>query len=128
MDTREKIVELDRAAEIAATLRSRGARVRLFAGHFDVLTPELVRRLRALTGAGTLIAAVFDPVRPLLPSRARAELAAALSMIDYVVLPPGCGLDHVIAEIQPDEVIHAEAADVQGSQALIEYVHRRQRG
>ncbi len=45
-------------------------------------------------------------------------------MIDYVVLPPGCGLDRVIAEIQPDETIRAEAADEQGAQALIEYVRR----
>ena len=124
MDSREKIVDLDRAAAIAAALRRKGARVSLFAGDFDVLTPELVRRLRALDGQGTLVAAVLDPVRPLLPTRARAELAAALSMIDYVLLPPGCGLDRVIAEIQPDEVIR----DDRDSQALIEYVHRRQRG
>ncbi len=124
MDTREKIVDLAHAASIAAALRSRGARVRLFAAHFDVLTPELVRRLRALPGKGTLIAAVLDPVRPLLPARARAELAAALSMIDYVLLPTPSGLDRVIAEIQPDEVIR----DDRDSQALIEYVHRRQRG
>jgi bifunctional ADP-heptose synthase (sugar kinase/adenylyltransferase) len=124
MDSREKIVDLARAAEIAAALRSRGARVRLLAGYFDVLTPELVRGLRALAGPDPLIAAVLDPARPLLPSHARAELAAALSVIDYVLLPGDSCLDRVIAEIRPDEVIR----DERDSQALIEYVHRRQRG
>ena len=124
MDTREKIVDLARAAQIAAALRSGGARVRLLTGYFDVLTPELVRRLRAVTGGRPVMAAVLDPVRPLLPARARAELAASLSMIDYVILPPDSGLDGVIAEIQPDVVIREDG----DSQALIDYVHRRQRG
>ena len=123
MDTREKIVDLARAAQIAAALRRGGSRVRLLAAYFDVLTPELVRRLRALPDGRPLIAVVIDPVRPLLPARARAELAAALTMIDYVLLLPESGLDRVIAEIQPDEVIRED----RDSEALIEYVHRRQR-
>src|SRR5262245_26968774 len=84
MDTRAKIVDLERATEIAADLRRRGARVRLALSHFDVLTPGLLRRLAAFENGEPLLAAVLDPAAPLLAPRARAELAAGLRMIDYV--------------------------------------------
>jgi hypothetical protein len=127
MDTREKIINLARAAEIAAGLRRDGARLKLVAGYFDVLTSELVGRLGALAGGQTLMLAVVDPPQALLPARARAELAAALGVIDYVLLLDGADLAQALEQIQPDEVIREELADRQRSQALIEHVHRRQR-
>ncbi len=36
-----------------------------------------------------LVVEVTNPARPLLAQRARAELVAALAMVDYVVLAPG---------------------------------------
>ena len=127
MDTREKIIDLARAAEIADGLRRDGVRLKLVAGYFDVLTPDHVRRLRALAGGQPLLCAVLDPPHPLLPSRARAELAAALGMVDYVLLLDGADLAQALEKIQPHEVIREEIADRQCSQALIEHVHRRQR-
>jgi bifunctional ADP-heptose synthase (sugar kinase/adenylyltransferase) len=124
MDTRAKIIDLTSAA----TLRRSGVRLKLVAGYFDVLTPDLVRRLRSLSEGGRLIAAVLDPPRPLLPSRARAELAASLSMIDYVLLLPDGGLDQALEEIRPDEVVREDTPDRKRVQALIEHVHKRQRG
>src|SRR5258708_5125110 len=76
MDTREKIRALAAAAKVAVGLRQRGARLRLIAGYFDVLTPGHVRRLRELADGQPIMAAVLDPPDPLLPARARAELAA----------------------------------------------------
>lgn len=102
--------------------------MKLIAGYFDVLTPDLVSRLRSLADGGLLIAAVLDPPAPLLPSRARAELAAALSVIDYVLYLPEEGLEKALEEIQPDEVIREDMADRKRSQALIEHVQKRQRG
>jgi bifunctional ADP-heptose synthase (sugar kinase/adenylyltransferase) len=128
MDTRTKIIDLASAAGIAADLRSQGARLKLVAGYFDVLTPEHVRRLRALSNGERIIAVVLDPTDPLLPPQARAELAASLSMIDYVLLLQGASLEHALEQIRPHEVIREEMADGRRSQALIEHVHRRQTG
>jgi len=36
-----------------------------------------------------LVVEITDPPQPLLPARARAELVAALGMVDYVVLADG---------------------------------------
>jgi bifunctional ADP-heptose synthase (sugar kinase/adenylyltransferase) len=124
MDTRAKIIDLASAAR----LRRPGARMKLVAGYFDVLTPELVRRLWSLSNSARLIAVVLDPPNPLLPARARAELVASLSMVDYVVLLPGGGLEKALEEIRPDEVVRDDMADGKRSEALIEHVHRRQRG
>jgi hypothetical protein len=128
MDTRAKIIDLASATAIATSLQGQGARLKLVAGYFDVLTPDHVRRLRALSNGERIIAVVLDPPDPLLPPRARAELAASLSMIDYVLLLHGASLEQALEQIRPHEVVREEVADGQRSQALIEHVHRRQRG
>jgi bifunctional ADP-heptose synthase (sugar kinase/adenylyltransferase) len=127
MDTREKIVDLVRAVEIAAGLRRECVGVTMVAAYFDVLTSDHVRRMEALANGRPLMLAVLDPVHPLLPARARAELAAALSVIDYVLLLDGTDLTRALEQIQPADVIRQEVADSERSQALIEHVHRRQR-
>jgi glycerol-3-phosphate cytidylyltransferase-like family protein len=128
MDTREKIIDLDRAAEIAAGLKRQGTRVKLVAGYFDVLTPDHVRRFRELADGQPLLAVVLDRPDTLLGIRARAELAAGLSMIDYVCLLAGSDWEQALEKIQPDEVVHEEIADERRSRALIEHVQQRQRG
>jgi hypothetical protein len=127
MDTREKIIGLAKAAGIAAGLRRQGAPVKLVTGYFDVLTPGHIQRFRELAGGQTLMAAVLDPPDPLLGARARAELAASLSMIDYVLLLDCASLDRALGEIQAGEVVREEDADRRRSKALIEHVHRRQK-
>jgi hypothetical protein len=128
MDTREKIIDLAKAAEIAAGLRGSGARLKLVAAYFDVLTADRVRRLGELADGHPLMVAVLDAPDPLLTARARAELAAALRMVDYVLLLDGTGLEEALGLIQPAEVIGEETADRLRTQALIEHVQRRQRG
>ena len=128
MDTREKIIDLAKAAEIAAGLHRQGARVKLVAGYFDVLTPDHVRRFRDLADGQPLLAVVLDRPDALLGARARAELAAGLSMIDYVCLLAGSDWEQALEKIQPDEVVREEIADERRSRALIEHVQRRQRG
>jgi hypothetical protein len=71
---------------------------------------------------------VLDPPEALLGARARAELAAGLSMIDYVFLLDGADFEQAVETIQPGEVVREEIADRRRSRALIEHVHRRQRG
>ena len=128
MDTREKIIDLATAAEIAAARRSQGEPVKLVAGYFDVLTPALVRRLRELVDGRALMAAVLNPPDPLLGPRARAELAAGLSVIDYVFPLDSADFEQALEKIQPAEVVREEIADRQRSRALVEHVQRRQRG
>jgi len=127
MDTRNKIINLDQASRIAADLRDRGVRWKLVTGYFDVLTVDLVRRLRELSGGVTVMAVVLDPPEPLLGPRARAELAAALGMIDYVLPLQGSGLEHALDELRPDAIVREETADRRRQAALMEHVHRRQR-
>jgi hypothetical protein len=71
------------------------------------------------------MAAVIDPPDPLLAARARAELAAALRAVDYVILLGPADLDGAVRELRPDEVIRAEASDRERARELIEHVHRR---
>ena len=63
-----------------------GGPVRVIIGYFDPVHAAQIRALKQLAPAeAILVAAVADAPNPLLPTRARAELAAALALIDYVV-------------------------------------------
>jgi hypothetical protein len=125
LDTREKIVDLTTAAALSEDWRSRGVAWKLVIGYFDVLTPDHIRDLQSQPGP--LMAAVLDPPDALLPARARAELAASLRVIDYVLLLGAERPESAIQKLHPPEVVHAETADQRRSQALIEHVHRRQK-
>lgn len=85
MDTRTKILPLH---EIQERLQDRPACwVR---GDFDPLLAEHVRRVAEARQPGRLLVVeVTNPAQPLLAQRARAELVAALSMVDYVVMANG---------------------------------------
>jgi bifunctional ADP-heptose synthase (sugar kinase/adenylyltransferase) len=85
LDTRTKIVPLH---ELERRLQGRPA-TRL-SGYFDPLLAEHVQRIAALREPGSLLVVeVTNPAQPLLAQRARAELVAALAMVDWVVLGDG---------------------------------------
>jgi glycerol-3-phosphate cytidylyltransferase-like family protein len=69
-------------------------------------------------------------VRPfdgeLVPASARAELAAALRVVDYVLLAEDEDLESLIASLQPIEIIELEESEADRTQELIEHVRRRQ--
>ena len=128
LDTREKIIDIPNVLAISENWHKTGVRWKLVTGYFDVLTPDHVRSLQASAKGGPLIAAVLDQPDSLLPQRARAELAAALRVIDYVLLLQDTEhLEGVIQKLQPPELIRAEKSDQRRSQALIEHVHQRQK-
>ena len=88
---------------------------RWVSGYFDPLLAEHVRRLRDCAQPGQLLVVeIANPEAPLLPQRARAELVAALSMVDYVVLGNG----------EPSNGI----VDAGVKTKFIEHVLRRHRG
>jgi glycerol-3-phosphate cytidylyltransferase-like family protein len=78
-----------------------------------------VRRLAKAREPGRLfVVEVTNPAQPLLAQRARAELVAALSMVDYVVLGDGdAGGDADISERFIEHVLqrHAQESHAQES-------------
>ncbi len=102
MDTRTKIIDLEGAASLA------GRRLILAAGSFDVLRADHARWLGDLRAEGhLLLAVVYDDAslgRPLLGEQARAQLAAALAAVDYVILWPRDQLDALATRLQADRV------------------------
>jgi bifunctional ADP-heptose synthase (sugar kinase/adenylyltransferase) len=111
LDTRSKIIA---PHEIEGRLQNRSSR--WISGHFDPLLAEHVELLQRAREPGTaLLVEVTNPDRPLLSQRARAELVAALSMVDFVVLQNG----------QP---ARAELADADLTERFVQHVLERHRG
>jgi len=76
------------AGEVDERLNGRAAR--WISGHFDPMLAEHIRLLQKSAVPGqALVVEVTDPPAPLLSQRARAELVAALELVDYVVLSNG---------------------------------------
>lgn len=121
MDTRSKI--LDGAENLPPGPRA------IVTGHFDVLRAEHVRALsevRARTPRIPLVAVVVEGGETLLPLGARAELVAALRMVDYVLTAADSDVDSLIQTLGPAPVVRLESADVHRVRSLKEHVHRRQ--
>lgn len=98
--------------------------VTLITGYFDVLGIEHMREL-----AGTrrpLLAAVLRHPAELFEARARAELVAALRVIDYVVTADHEELDELIERLHPAAVLRLEAADLGRARRLKEDAERSQ--
>ena len=104
----------------------------VFTGHFDVMLAEDAGALEAArneTCARTLMVLVTPPPEPVLSARARAEMAAALRVVDYVIIADdGPGPEALLAALAPDRTVRAEAAHQKRSTQLVEHVHRRQAG
>jgi hypothetical protein len=118
VDTRSKIVTAGEAPRGAV----------LVAGSFDVPGPEQVRELQQIRQrhpAGPLLAAVLPCEHELLGLRARGEMAAALRVVDYVLIVEPAGrpddLDRLVNLLQPAAVIRLEDAGVRRFRRLIEH-------
>lgn len=114
MDTRAKILTAEEARE-----RLKEQPICWFSGDFDPLLTEHARQLRACATPGKLLVVeVTDPLQPLLPQRARAQLVAALSMVDYVVLtdhaPSNEANDRAITEKFISHVLSRHRKEVAG--------------
>jgi glycerol-3-phosphate cytidylyltransferase-like family protein len=124
MDTRSKIIDPERALALVQELRVKG--VRIVTGYFDVIVAEHVRRLREIkNGSGTLVVVVLDPPEPLLGGRARAELVAALGMVDYVVPADKQAAGKLLSHFTISEIVPEESADLLRASRLSEHVKRR---
>jgi hypothetical protein len=127
MDTRAKILTAGEALGLAGDLHARRQPFALVRGYFDVLQPSLVRQLaqhRSENAAEPIFALVLNPPAPLLSAGARAELAAALRVIDYVI-PWDGDADQLAASLAPQTCISEEAAHAESTERLIQHVWER---
>ena len=119
MNTRGKIVTREQLRAQAESWRSAGERITLANGNFDLLHVGHVRYLRGAKAlGGKLVVAINsdDSVRalkgegrPLMPENERAEIVAALTDVDAVVIFPELDVRALIREIRPD--IQAKGTD-----------------
>lgn len=124
MDTRTKILTPLALAELVPPRP-----LLLVIGRFDILRVEVARELAAArrrTGAASLLVAVRQLPDELAPLEARAEMAAALRVVDYVFAAADGDLTSLAARLQPIETMNLEEADAQRKRQLIEHVHSRQ--
>ena len=114
-----KIVSRQELGRRSESWRANGDKVTLANGCFDLLHVGHIRYLRAAKQlGGRLVVAINsdDSVRrlkgegrPLMPAEERAEILAALSDVDAVVIFPEPDVHALVREIRPD--IHAKGTD-----------------
>ena len=122
MDTRNKIL-----TEEDALSRS-WSRPVVVTGAFDVIRADLVRelaRIRERAGTATLVAVVLPAEGAALPQRARAELVAAMRVIDYVLILETLDVEPFLARLAPCETVRLETADACRARQLSEHVRTR---
>jgi rfaE bifunctional protein nucleotidyltransferase chain/domain len=115
----QKILSRRELQERVAEWRRAGARVTLTNGCFDVLHVGHVRYLRAARELGGKVVVALNSDasaralkgegRPVMPAEERAEILAALSDVDAVVIFPEMDVRPIIREIRPD--LHAKGTD-----------------
>jgi bifunctional ADP-heptose synthase (sugar kinase/adenylyltransferase) len=127
LDTRTKILSPAAALETARRWRDEARTLKVVIGCFDPVLADHARRVEALRdGSTALVAIVVEPARPILSTRARAELVAALAAVDLVVIPGDAPLDDLLSGLGATAVVHGESADQQITQSLIHHVQSRQ--
>jgi hypothetical protein len=114
MDTRTKIVTPEAVPPGCTAVT----------GYFDVLLADHVRALEALPRP--LVVAVLPRSGELLNQRARAELAAGLRMVDYVVIADDAGAETLLATLRPLRTMRMEEDDARRVRHLIDHVRNRQ--
>ena len=114
---RRKIITRDEAQALTVKFRAEGKRVVYTSGTFDLLHPGHVAYLaEAKDKVDILIVGVNsdesvksykDPSRPIVTERARAEVLAALSSVDYVFIFSDTNNNRNIELLKPDYYIKA---------------------
>lgn len=118
-DPANRILDRNRLIARVAIARRGGARVVLANGCFDILHVGHVRYLEGARALGDLLVvgvnsdeqvrALKGKGRPLVPERERAELLAALRVVDYVTIFPEPNVEALLRAVRPD--IHAKGTD-----------------
>ncbi len=119
MNTRSKILARSQLTLRLGEHRKKCQRIVLANGCFDVLHAGHVRYLEAARQAGDLLVVAINsdsstrklkgPGRPILAEADRAELVAALSVVNYVLVFEELDVRSLLDELRPD--IHAKGTD-----------------
>lgn len=119
MDTRSKILPLERLALKLREHKNRGERIVLANGCFDVLHVGHARYLEGARREGDILVVAInsDPSaralkgegRPILPAEARARLVAGLAAVSYVVIFDEPDVTRLLSTLRPD--VHAKGTD-----------------
>jgi bifunctional ADP-heptose synthase (sugar kinase/adenylyltransferase) len=123
VDTRSKILNEAAAARLSGPLT-------LVTGYFDVLLAEHARELQQVRDRAPdrpMLVALARHPGELLDAAVRAELVAALRVVDYVVTAEHDHLDELIERLRPAELVRLETADLGLTRRLIEDAQRSQK-
>jgi D-glycero-beta-D-manno-heptose 1-phosphate adenylyltransferase len=117
--SQSKIISRERLRELIADHRRGGQRIVLANGCFDALHVGHVRYLEGARSEGDVLVVAVNsdsgvrglkgPGRPILPESARADLVAALRVVDYVVLFSEPNVEALLEHMRPD--VHAKGTD-----------------
>jgi len=112
---RKKVMSLDEAVAFVEHLRQSGKDVVFTNGVFDLLHPGHVRYLEAARREGDAlivainsdrsVQAIKGPLRPINPADERAEVLAALTCVDAVVVFEEDDPQQIIGRLQPDVLV-----------------------
>jgi rfaE bifunctional protein nucleotidyltransferase chain/domain len=123
-----KLKSLDELKSITAKARSDGEKIVFTNGCFDLLHRGHLHLLREAKGCGDLLIVAINsdksvsglkgPHRPIVRQADRAELVAAMEMVDYVLLFDEADPYRLIAALKPDVLVKGgdwKSEDVVGS-------------
>jgi len=117
--TRSKIVDREKLREILGEQKRRGRRIVFANGCFDTLHVGHIRYLEGARREGDLLVVGVNADssvcklkgrgRPILDENARAQLVAAIRVVDYVVLFSEPNVEALLEFLRPD--VHAKGTD-----------------
>jgi D-beta-D-heptose 7-phosphate kinase/D-beta-D-heptose 1-phosphate adenosyltransferase len=129
-----KILPLDHLQARLRGHRQRGQRIVMTNGCFDLLHPGHLTSLQFARGQGDCLVVGLNsdrtvselkgPDRPLLEEQSRAEMLAALSCVDYVVIFDELEVAGLVKQILPDVLVKSceySAEQVVGHEIVREY-------
>jgi len=116
-DTRGKIVTIDELAAIVLRLRNEGKKVVQAHGAFDLLHLGHVKHLESAKKYGDILIVTLTadrfvnkgPNRPVFTEQLRAEMLAALSVVDWVAINPSPDAVPALLAIKPN--VYAKGQD-----------------
>ena len=123
MDTRNKILTLEQARGLCGPAA-------MAIGSFDVLRASTIRELqnaRSQLPEGGILLVVVPANGEFLTLEARAELAAAIRMVDYVVTAEGETADRLGELLKCSPIVRLSEGDALRSRELRENVRSRQK-
>lgn len=119
MQTRDKLLGLDRLRGTLQEERQRGRTVALANGLFDLLHVGHLRYLEAASNQADLLVvavnsdrsarALRGPSRPVFPEDERAELVAGLACVDWVTIFEETTVEPLLRALRPD--VHCKGTD-----------------